>query len=134
MQWLKISLIHVHWLLLLFQLLFDMVKDNRVGNGFDLKQLFLRRYQQLSQYITYKTYSMHWKALIPKIVTISEKHGLILKDAQVHKRYLNWGHSICNKNVWELPGGGTILQIEKRQKILNVLETMNWISAVNDLT
>lgn len=59
MQWLKISLIHVHWLLLLFQLLFDMVKDNRVGNGFDLKQLFLRRYQQLSQYITYKMYSMH---------------------------------------------------------------------------
>lgn len=49
MQWLKISLIHVHWLLLLFQLLFDMVKDNRVGNGFDLKQLFLRRYQQFSR-------------------------------------------------------------------------------------
>lgn len=134
MQWLKISLIHVHWLLLLFQLLFDMVKDNRVGNGFDLKQLFLRRYQQLSQYITYKMYSMHWKALIPKIVTISETHGLFLKDAQVDRRRLNWGHSICNKNVWELPGRGIILQIEKRQKILNVLETMNWISSVNDLT
>lgn len=134
MQWLKISLIHVHWLLLLFQLLFDMVKDNRVGNGFDLKQLFLRRYQQHSQCITYKMYSRHWKALIPKIVTISESHGLIHKDAQVHRRHFNWGRSVCNKNVWELPGGGTILQIEKRKKILNVLETMNWISSVNDLT
>lgn len=116
MQWLKISLIHVHWLLLLFQLLFDMAKDNRVGNGFDLKQLFLSRYQQLSQYITYKTYSMHWKALIPKIVTISGSHGLIRKDAQVHRRHFNWGCSACNKNVWELPGGGTMLQIEKKTK------------------
>lgn len=40
----------------------------------------------------------------------------------------------CNKNVWELPGGGTSLQIEKKQKIWTVLETTNWITSVNDLT
>lgn len=30
--------------------------------------------------------------------------------------------------------GGTILQIEKKQKIWTVLETTNWITSVNDLT
>ena len=41
-----LSLIYVHWFML-FKLLFSRVRDNTVGNIFDLEKLLLRRQQYL---------------------------------------------------------------------------------------